>query len=434
MKFLILVSVLLLLLGKAEAKISGSKPTDKHSSFVWVQFTDAHVGFTWDYYISHHDVTNPLIIECLQNASQNRNDEFLKTMKEIRNLHPDFVVDTGDLVRTPSEEEYRKYMDMVAQIEAPVYFVIGNADDNYGKSPSDYANLWKEATGYDSTYYSFDWKGYHFIVLDTVKPGHHSGTLSVPSGQLSWLKKDLSQVGSEKPIIIVMHHPADGPAGDIDDYGDLHRIFEGYNVKAFYAGHYHEGRRVEFTDNTCFIISNAVLLSYSYTYKPGYRINSINGDAMWTTWVNSEGPEPIINKNHIDEKNEWYVDESGERATATVVGEGKKLSRNVSFLPGTVKKAVLEIKYTQEAINSQPYRQKSNVYVGNTQVGEFQDSQRWTKVLLPISESMMFDALSQGSGDKITLTISNPSSNRRLWIDWIDLGESTVEWRSLYPH
>ena len=381
------------------------------SSFVWVQISDPH------------------IMKKGENTA--REQQLKKAIKAINNLPVDFVVDTGDLVESPSDEAYQNYISITSELDAPLYNVMGNHDDNFSKNPSDYADLYKKHIN-RSTYYSFDWKGYHLIVLDSIKPGAHSGTFHAPESQLCWLKKDLSEVG-KRSVLMFCHHPPTGSRIDVDDYDDLHEIISAFNVRAFYSGHRHGKPLEEFIDNVYFVNSGALSFPLGGS-KLGYRINSINDEYMWTAWANLDDPEPIINRRRVVEKDAQYTDKLGESAHATAVMQAGRISRSIPFTSAAPTGAVLQIRYVQEFTKGQEQAEKSYVELvtptGNEKLADFQDSETWTCLLLPISKSLISRATIDG---KVTLVINNPSSDRKLWIDWMELGESTVVWKQLYP-
>jgi len=261
----------------------------KPPSFVWVLISDPH------------------IMKKGENIA--RENQLKEAIEEINTLSPDFVIATGDLVEFPSDAAYQNYTSIVSQLDAPLYNVIGNHDDNFTVNPEDYAGLYEKYTKRPS-YYSFDWKGYHLIILDSVKPGAHSGSFHIPADQLKWLESDLSKANGKK-ILIFSHHPPTGKRADVDDYDALRSIMKGHNVKAFYSAHRHGKPLEELIDNIYFVNTGALSFPLGGS-KLGYRINAVSGDEMWTAWVRLEDPKPIFNPRHIDESDEWYKDGSGE--------------------------------------------------------------------------------------------------------------------------
>ena len=57
-------------------------------------------------------------------------------------------------------------------------------------------------------FYSFDHKGWHFIILDAIgrgSDGHYIG--QVDEEQIAWLKEDLNQVNPSSPIAVSVNIP-----------------------------------------------------------------------------------------------------------------------------------------------------------------------------------------------------------------------------------
>jgi hypothetical protein len=85
-------------------------------------------------------------------------------------------------------------------------------------------------------YYSFDYKGMHFVVLD-VSRWESSGQL--PSDQLNWLATDLAAAQKARYTFVFFHKPfwtATVAEGKPDT---LHSLFKTYGVDAVFNGHNH---------------------------------------------------------------------------------------------------------------------------------------------------------------------------------------------------
>jgi 3',5'-cyclic AMP phosphodiesterase CpdA len=98
---------------------------------------------------------------------------------------------------------------------------------------------------YGGTYYSFDFKGVHFTVLDPY-PEMNSAAPSLDKAQIDWLKADLTKLATGTPVIIVMHVlPMFDEAMDRTSRLDkasseaLAVAIAGRNVLAFLHGHWH---------------------------------------------------------------------------------------------------------------------------------------------------------------------------------------------------
>jgi len=124
------------------------------------------------------------------------------------------------------------------------------------------------------TYYSFDHKGYHFVVLDSIQPTEDRlWEARIDEKQMSWLADDLKIAGPGTPVIGVVHVPLVTAFGTFaanttrpgNKYNTLTvanspqvlAAFEGHNVIAVLQGHTHVNEIVQYK-NTKFITGGAV--------------------------------------------------------------------------------------------------------------------------------------------------------------------------------
>lgn len=153
---------------------------------------------------------------------------FLAAIAKMNYLSPDFAVSGGDLVMDSlgvDEERanmlYDMYIECRKSFTMPVYDVMGNHEvfgiyvpDKVAENHPDWGKeLFKRRIGDGRTYRSFDHKGVHFLLLDSVgivknegKPGHHY-IGQIGSEQMAWLKSDLASLATETPVIAVAHIP-----------------------------------------------------------------------------------------------------------------------------------------------------------------------------------------------------------------------------------
>jgi 3',5'-cyclic AMP phosphodiesterase CpdA len=135
---------------------------------------------------------------------------------------PDFIVFGGDLAQLGKKEELDHGLEMLSKVDVPIRYVIGEHDFYL-----DMGRYWEEKIS--KLYYSFDHKGVHFVVLNSILTYEawvkrwstpmermlNMARLDNPQGspfmvgeeQIKWLKKDLSQVNRNTPIIVLSHSP-----------------------------------------------------------------------------------------------------------------------------------------------------------------------------------------------------------------------------------
>ena len=187
--------------------------------------------------------------------------EKLAECVNVMNEHKvNFLIELGDFKDQddpPNEFTTLEYLtaieNEISRFNGPYYHVLGNHDhDSISKQQFlDRISNWgfPEALGY----YSFDYHGFHFIVLDSnySSQGYEydhgnfdwKDTL-IPDGQKAWLEKDLTE--NKSPVIVFIHHRLDCNE-HMSEYcpqnaDEIRRILEkAGNVILVLQGHYHEG-------------------------------------------------------------------------------------------------------------------------------------------------------------------------------------------------
>jgi len=139
-------------------------------------------------------------------------DERLKTfISEANRREVDFVIQLGDFCM--ADKENNDFMDILDTYKGPKYHVLGNHDMDRN-SKDEMLDFW----GMPSTFYSYDFQGFHFVVLDAIflyKDGkyidYEKGNFYVndklrtfiDDEQLEWFKSDLE--GTKLPTIVFSH-------------------------------------------------------------------------------------------------------------------------------------------------------------------------------------------------------------------------------------
>ncbi len=145
---------------------------------------------------------------------------------------PDFIFYGGDIAQLGKPAEIDHGLEILAGLSGDVHYVMGEHD--YYVDLGDY---WRKQLGPD--HYSFDHKGVHFVVLNSILTHEawmhqkwetgmqrmkQMARLDNPSGQpfmvgeaqRNWLRKDLRKVKKETPIVVLSHSP-------------LQKIYKGWN-------------------------------------------------------------------------------------------------------------------------------------------------------------------------------------------------------------
>ncbi len=160
-----------------------------------------------------------------------------------------------------------------------IYHTIGNHDvfgvyPASGVSPTDplYGKkMFEERFG--KAYYSFDHKGVHFVVLDSIGiTDDRAYEGRIDAAQLAWLAADLKALPAATPIVVSVHIPlvtafdsyvpvpATAPKHhglSVANANEVIALFEGHNVLGVLQGHTHINERVEWK-GVPYITSGAV--------------------------------------------------------------------------------------------------------------------------------------------------------------------------------
>ncbi len=135
----------------------------------------------------------------------------------------EFVVNTGDVVSrvygnyrpdTPdsSDNRLRRAVETFNRLQVPWYFTMGNHDYKIGpdRDSDTYfpkeeiemmESIWKRETGF-APYYSFDHKGWQFIVLNSMRGRYLHRQFD--DQQMEWLENKLEV---KRPTLLFLHHP-----------------------------------------------------------------------------------------------------------------------------------------------------------------------------------------------------------------------------------
>jgi hypothetical protein len=118
--------------------------------------------------------------------------------REVATVHPDFVITVGDAIEgltTPAaaRAEWEALKPLWLR-DVPVYHAPGNHDIWDAASEA----LFTEETG-RPPYYSFDFRGAHFVVLD------NSRTEALSPSQMRFLESDLAKQTGPGPRFVIFH-------------------------------------------------------------------------------------------------------------------------------------------------------------------------------------------------------------------------------------
>jgi hypothetical protein len=136
------------------------------------------------------------------NTGGHRPGIWMKAVEKINLMRPAFVMSVGDLIegypesRERVEAEWREFLGFMDKMEMKFFFVAGNHD----LKDSLMHQIWREHFGPE--WYSFDYKGVHFVALCSEDPSTKIG-----DEQLAWLKADLEKAKEARWTLLFLHKP-----------------------------------------------------------------------------------------------------------------------------------------------------------------------------------------------------------------------------------
>jgi 3',5'-cyclic-AMP phosphodiesterase len=115
---------------------------------------------------------------------------------------PDFVVISGDLVDTPTAEEYEHLKRLLTPLRLPFASVPGNHDAREMMRAAFAGSAYAHPSG--PLNQRIEVAGLDLMLLDSSVPGKPHGHLDAPT--LEWLDAELASA-PEKPALLFLHHP-----------------------------------------------------------------------------------------------------------------------------------------------------------------------------------------------------------------------------------
>lgn len=179
-----------------------------------------------------------------------------------RNKDTDFFVNMGDLVDNGEDRnQWEAWFDGVEPMMSKIPFVgvMGN-HETYNlqwkvREPRAYLSYFAfpkaPAEKYQNHFYSFNYNGVHFVVLDTQYDEQKDSLPQLMDDQIAWLKADLAKSKAPWKVVLMHKDPfryTNNKRPDIvpgfNELGEkLMPIFDEYKVDLVLSAHYHTYRR-----------------------------------------------------------------------------------------------------------------------------------------------------------------------------------------------
>jgi 3',5'-cyclic AMP phosphodiesterase CpdA len=174
--------------GVLTSRLLGQAGTAGPGDFTFVQLSDSHIGFARP--------ANPDVKGTLRRAV-----EKINALPQA----PAFAIHTGDLTHLSKPAEFDDVAEILKGAKVGRTFYVPGEHDVYDKG-----KLYRERYGKGtrgSGWYSFDYKGTHFVGLVNVAGVSHGDLGVLGADQLDWLKKDLAGLAASTPVVAFAHIP-----------------------------------------------------------------------------------------------------------------------------------------------------------------------------------------------------------------------------------
>ena len=210
-------------------------------------------------------------------------DMFNQAIAHINNMKPKphFVITGGDLIENSyaldfdsTDKLYNLYQNTCKKFDMPVHDIIGNNDlflrskksgedsshPEYGKG------MFRKRLGSGTTYRSFDYGRWHFILLDSIGRTEEGSLRGyIDDEQFIWLADILAKIGKESPVCIALHIPLVSMFSQIhvgtlvapakfaivnNGTRVINELLSKYNVKLVLQGHLHILEELKYKNTT----------------------------------------------------------------------------------------------------------------------------------------------------------------------------------------
>ena len=168
---------------------------------------------------------------------------FVDDMKEKKS---DFIIQLGDFCYP--ENKNKNFISIFEEFGENAYGVIGNHDQDNGASKEEVIAFYKMP----AAYYSFDKKGFHFIVMDGNEGKNGDNPATISDAQKEWLINDLNNT-HVKTIVFI--HESLAYDEDISNREEIRNILSSQmlnngnkKVVVCFNGHKHTDEAVRIDD------------------------------------------------------------------------------------------------------------------------------------------------------------------------------------------
>lgn len=207
---------------------------------------------------------------------------------DLAQYKPDALLLTGDLAQQISRETYQHYVDLLQDLQIPIYWIPGNHDDM--------ALMSEVFSGHFSAERSVNFGAWQMILLNSCLP-YDSGEGEINAAMFSFLEAELKR-HHDRSILVVLHHHVLPVQGLMDKYSLQNaQAFEEVllshkNIKVVLSGHIHQafdcekaGIRFLTTPSTSYQIKPHTPTLVFDELSCGYRILDLGPGAEFSTTI-----------------------------------------------------------------------------------------------------------------------------------------------------
>lgn len=253
-------------------------------STVELAFADSSKNFTFAY-ISDAHIQHIKDDKFVRNWDRGLTRAVAET--NLLNPKPDFVVFGGDLAQLGKKSELDHGAEMLSKLKYDLHCVMGEHDYYL-----DLGKYWSEL--YGAHYYSWDHKGVHFVVLNSILtdakwtydrwPSAEQRMLEMagldnPNGspfmvgekQRAWLSKDLKDVAKDTPVVVFSHSPIQkifkGWNFWTDDAEEVQAVLRPFDNVTVVYGHVHQ---IQYNQIGNISFNSVMATAWPWPYPAGY--------------------------------------------------------------------------------------------------------------------------------------------------------------------
>jgi len=216
----------------------------------------------------------------------------------------DLIITGGDNIDIDGTKDttycltlYKEYYDFLMKQDIKIYPTIGNHDRYWAGGIESLHNAGLFESYFSKSYKSFDHKGWHFMILNSVEVS--DGKYVVGEDQKNWIVKDLERVDPATPIVVSVHVPflslyyaaLEGKITDTDTFANFKEIwdlFNDHNLKLVLQGHQHLYEEINILD-VQFITGGAVSASWwggpFHGTEEGFLLVHVDGEEFSWEYV-----------------------------------------------------------------------------------------------------------------------------------------------------